>query len=63
VYLSIERGLLTSNSTSGSKRRELKSDLVKITKVKSTLSGKMIADGKPEGSVPLLVVRYEAREG
>jgi hypothetical protein len=41
----------------------LKSDLVKITKVKSTLSGKMIADGKPEGSVPLLVVRYEAREG
>jgi hypothetical protein len=36
---------------------------MKITKVKSTLSGKMIADGKPEGSVPLLVIQHEDGDG
>ena len=36
---------------------------MKITKVKSTLSGKMVAEGKPEGSVPLLVIRQGEDEG
>jgi glutathione S-transferase len=60
IYL-FEKGLITS----GSKRKELmsKSMNMKITKVKSTLSGKMIADGKPEGSVPLLVIRHGDGEG
>jgi hypothetical protein len=62
IYL-FEKGVLTSNSTSGSKEGKLESKIMKITKVRSTLSGKMIADGKPEGSVPLLVVRYEDGDG
>jgi glutathione S-transferase len=57
IYV-FEKRLLTLNL----KGRELSSKFMKITNVKSTLSGKMIADGKPEGSVPLLVVKYEARE-
>jgi hypothetical protein len=62
IYL-FEKGMLTSNSSSSSKEGKLESKIMKITKVRSTLSGKMIADGKPEGSVPLLVVRYEDGDG
>jgi hypothetical protein len=58
-FLSFCKGLLISTPTPNANGRELKSKFIKIAKVKSTLSGKMVADGKPEGSVPLLVIQHE----